>query len=319
MLIIVNPGAGGGASRARWKRVESVIRADIASDASVRTVDRPCSVQCLGDPAGLHEAVQTALAAGETDFVAAGGDGTVNRLLNVLIGAATPAQRAALRLGAIGLGSSNDFHKPLQGSRYRCGVPVRLDLARAALRDVGMLEYSDGEHPARRHYFLVNASIGVTAEANAFFNHPDACLRGLKRMHTPTAIAYAALRTLLRYQGLRLTVQSAGSGCRDVDLSNLAILKSPHFAGSLRFAEPAQYANGQFSVHLFTKLSRIGLVAALYRLSRGQAGTSTDHAWSSASVAVSSERPFAVEIDGEVVHARVARFAVQACSLRVCP
>ena len=66
------------------------------------------------------------------------GSGTVNGVLNAIL-----AQGADVTLGAIGLGSSNDFHKPFAKDKRVGGAPVRLDASRAIRADVGRAVLTD--------------------------------------------------------------------------------------------------------------------------------------------------------------------------------
>jgi diacylglycerol kinase family enzyme len=154
MLALVNPHAGGGKGLARWERVRDAVAARVGSVATVLPADA----------AEAREAIRRALWDGERDFIAAGGDGTVNLVVNTLLAHVTVAERQRLRLGAVGLGSSNDFHKPHRADGWIGRIAVRLRFDQAVAHDVGRLRYllPDGEWRCRR--FILNASIGVTAE-----------------------------------------------------------------------------------------------------------------------------------------------------------
>ena len=136
---------------------------------------------------------------GHDVVVAAGGDGTVNGVLNAIL-----ANDVDVALGAIGLGSSNDFHKPFAADRSVAGVPVRLDPAQAVRADVGKATLTDPDGAMRTRYFVLNASLGVVAQGNAFFNAPDRTLRALKKTSVDLAIAYAALVSISRFKPIAL-------------------------------------------------------------------------------------------------------------------
>ena len=85
------------------------------------------------------------IAEGARNFVAAGGDGTMNLALNALLnapGRAGIASPEELRFGAVGLGSSNDFQKPYvsDGRVEAGGIHCRLDFDRATAHDIGCMQ-----------------------------------------------------------------------------------------------------------------------------------------------------------------------------------
>ena len=62
------------------------------------------------------------------------------------------------RAGAVGLGSSNDFHKPFRPEATFGRIPVRMDAAAGRPCDVIAVAYAaNGDRPALR-YGLVNAT-----------------------------------------------------------------------------------------------------------------------------------------------------------------
>ena len=256
---------------------------------------------------------------GETRFVAAGGDGTVNFIANTLIDITTTAQRNSISLGAAGTGSSNDFHKPIQHRSVHKGIPLAINFGRTIARDIGCVTYDD-RGTARKRYFLVNASIGVTANANTFFNSPDRPLAVIKRCSTGGAILYSALHAIVGHRNIPVQIRSGRRTLHNVNLTNLGIVKNPWFSGSLCYGGAADYANGLFDIFLCHSMNGGNLVQLLGSLQRGvfpYPGNKTD-SWKADSITVSCADPFAVEFDGEVVHTRRARFDVVPQSLKVC-
>jgi hypothetical protein len=171
MTTVVNPYAAGGGLD-RWSLVVPSCPDTRRNEICIR------SGSTVSDGA---DAIQ----AGEREFISAGGDGTVNALVNALASMLGPEELRNVTVGALGLGSSNDFHKPYTHTIH--GFPARIDFDRARPRDAGCLSFD-----SCRRFFLVNASAGVTANANAFFNGPDTGLRLLKSVSTAAAISYAA-------------------------------------------------------------------------------------------------------------------------------
>jgi len=297
VLILVNPLANAGRGAERWAQVERELRArGVAFEARF--------------PAGPRDLPRHL--DGHRTVVAAGGDGTVNAVLNAIMG-------RDLTLGAIGLGSSNDFHKPLALERMMAGVPARIDAGRARLADVGkaVLHGPDGGRTTR--YFLLNASLGFVAEGNAFFNSEESLLLWLKRRSVEAAILYAALVNLWRLRPLRLSLGLDGSSPEDLSASSLGVLKRVHFAGAMRYDTPVAPDDGLFAVNLWEPMGRGGILRTLFHLYRGRfQGLPRTRSWRAKRVELVPERPVPFELDGEVTTVARAELEVVPRALRVC-
>lgn len=307
MFVLINPEAGGARALERWRRIEPEVRRRLG----------PYRSAVGAGPIVMAECVARELARGETDFVAAGGDGTVNLVMSTIVERAAADLRPLIRLGAIGLGSSNDFHKPPDPARQIDGIPVRIDFEEAASHDVGVITYREFACREERREWLINASVGTTAEANRFFNAPNRTLRILKRRWPSLALIYAALRTIVRFrpQPMRVSVeQEPFPG----PLRNLGVVKNPHFTGSMRYESPHEPTGGRFYVHAIGRVTMARLAVLLCRLLRGRFYGCGTRSWHASRVDVRSERPFAVELDGEVVTAKAAAFALLPGTIQIC-
>jgi len=309
MILFLNTRAAGGTALDKWRRIEP----EFISRFQPGRMHMPQTIEALR--ATLRQALDT----GETDYVAAGGDGTVNSLLNSICEVARPKELSRIRLGAIGLGSSNDFHKPFLGAQFVGDVPCKVDFRNAYLRDVGCLRFRANGCSMQR-FFLANASSGVTAEANRFFNHPTAALEFLKRVSTGAAILYAAVRTILVYRNFECTIRVGQNACRTTLLTNLAVMKSPHVSGSFLYDTPVAPNDGTFAINLSESMSKIELLHLLYSLSHGRfMHLHHTQSWSHPSITITSTEPMAIEYDGEIVTTRTAEFTVLGKHLQVCP
>jgi diacylglycerol kinase family enzyme len=308
MLILVNPQSGGGTGLKKWRRIEERV-ADLVGPHEAVIVDSPIEARAV---------IVSRLAAGETRFIAAGGDGTVNLVASTI--AASEVDLGHVFLGAIGLGSSNDFHKTDTSTGNSIdGIPTRLDFQSSLLHDVGLVTFRDETGKRGQRTWLINSSIGVTAEANGLFNRPNALLAFLKRRATWLAIVYAAVQSIIGRRTQDLAISIDGSATEVRRISNLGIVKNPHFAGSLRYDSPYVPGDGHFWVHTLDAMSVPRLLVALARLATGrvtdQPGVSSQRA---DRIAINSLRPFALEGDGEVVYAIAATIRVIPRLFRVC-
>lgn len=298
MVILLNPDARQGRGAAKWDAIKGAPDMPEASVISIKNHEWRMQMK-------LH------IQRGETRFIAAGGDGTVNLLLNTLLLYISPGMLSGYTIGAIGLGSSNDFHKPI--SMMICGIPAALDFEHAALRDICSLDYDNG-----RRYFMINASIGITAEANYRFNHPDALLTILKKVHTGSAILLAAAETIAGYKNIPVCLSRKESE-QHCNVTNLGILKNPHFSGSFRYDDAAVYNDGLLRVYLAGDMNKREIPSLMNALARGKfrrvAKTSS---FSAEKLAVSAEQEFTVECDGETVKTKKAIFSVYKEAVKVC-
>jgi diacylglycerol kinase family enzyme len=272
----------------------------------------------IASPQGLAFQVEKAVKEGERQFVAAGGDGTVHLLLNALMRSADCAHELAL--GAVGLGSSNDSHKPLRPEAYVRGIPVRLDFTRAVPQDVIHVSYVDDGGEARTRFCLNNASIGVTAEANAIYNSGDRLIALARRICTEAAIVVAALKAVFAHRNVPYDLTINETQRRSHLVTNLGIIKNRHFAGGMSYDSPIERDDGKLGVNLCEEMRTLDVLRTLLSLYRGRfRGLPKTRVWVATRLLVGcGGMPFALEMDGEVVHATQAEFAVLPRAIRYC-
>lgn len=303
----MNPVCNYGKGLSLWKKVKDKIEAQLQYP----------EVAIIPSSADISRPVREWYRKGGRFFIAAGGDGTVNLLANTLL--KTTADPGRVTLGAIGLGSSNDFHKPFQKESFIDTVPVKIDPTHTRPRDVIRIDYPDSSGKSRCRFCLINASIGIVAEANAAANQRPPFIRLLHRISPDLAITVLALKTIFTYKDIPCQFVSNGGDKQNARISNLGIIKSPHFAGSLAYDTLIEPDDGKLGINLCRELNRferIGLLLALYR-HRFQ-GRKKTQSWLAAQFRIESPKTFALEIDGEVVLTNRACFTLLPGKVRCC-
>lgn len=299
-FVLLNRGAHGGRGAERFETVLPALEA----------VCRP-TVWQLSRDAGWEDALAGAIVDGTRFFVAAGGDGTVNALVDALDRRRATVPLEDLVLGAVGLGSSNDFHKPVRNAVD--GIPVRIDAAGAEPRDLIACTFDGVDSLA-----VISASVGVTAEANAFFNE-DPLVGRVKRYSTLAAILWSAVHTVATFRGLSGTVGLPGLTGR-VWINNLSVLETEWLSGGFRYDTPVDPTDGRLQVNLLEGRSRLGTLGSLAALARGRfRGRPGTHCAAVQTLAIELDAPAALELDGEIRHARSIQFAVHPRRIRTCP
>jgi len=306
MIVILNKNSGGGTALRKWESVYKLLQLNGSTETFI-----------VGRNGSLDKFIIDSVKKGKTDFIIAGGDGSINYFLNRCINLLEPEIIKQIILGAVGIGSSNDFHKPFLIQDIIQSVPYKINFKEAVKRDVGLIQYEcDGKF--LKKYFLINASIGITAEGNNFFNNPDFILRFLKKVSIQAAITYTVFKNIFTYKNFKIKME-VNNESLTTNVSNLGIIKSPFFTGKLRFQSDPLLDNGLFDVHLYYSLSKIKLLKLFYKLSEGKSDSSLNKKfWGTDRINISSENEFAVEFDGEVITTKSAEFSVIPELIKVC-
>lgn len=308
MKIIVNPQSHGGRGAEAWARLAPWLEARWSFTAVVPE-----------DEAAARRAVLEAAAQGLT-VVAAGGDGAVNLALNALMDPETDAPRHDVALGAIGLGSSNDFHKPRDPARDVGGVPVALDAGAARRVDVGRADWIGPDGTPGTAYFLLNGSLGATAKGNHRYNHPDGLLAFFKGLNTDLAIQWGTLEAITRFANVPARLWVDGEDVGSHAVSNLGVIKRQHFCGGMRYDTPVTPDDGRFDVNLCAGMSTFEFVRAVAAISGGKfLGLPKTHHWRAQTVRIRPDAPTALELDGEVREVAEVTLRVVPRALRLCP
>ena len=185
ILVMVNLRANAGNAAKSWRRIKPKVLAMLPNEPILKEYEHPAEANAF---------LLACLEAHDINcLISVGGDGTLNALLNTLLNS-KEFNSSDFYLGAIGLGSSNDFMKPVCTTINN--FPARLNFKKVSGHDIGSVSFlnPEGEHQTR--YFIVNASLGATAEANLFFNNVNRFLKFLKKWAKALAILYAAIRTI---------------------------------------------------------------------------------------------------------------------------
>lgn len=296
--IFFNPLCDHGRGMVKWEKIRGALGERLG----------PHAIEHIHSPDELPEQAAEAHRKGTRCFIAAGGDGTVHLLLNAVM---RLPDTDSLCIGAIGLGSSNDSHKPPGGACRIDGIAVRIDAAAAKPVDIIRVAYGGSEEKAMERFCLNNASIGITAEANAFFNRRRPWMLLVQRFSVDAAVLAAAVRTMVTFRAIpcRLSIdQGPFDNCR---ITNLGIVKNLHFAGSLRYDTPVERDDGMVAVNLCHDMSRGETAGILAALSRGRfRGRPKTRTWMAHELRVECGQCLALEMDGEVVETQQACFTV---------
>ncbi len=308
MKLMLNKYAGAGTAFRLWRKIENEIR---------RRFNKIDLIEFQSNDL-LKKVIISSVQENDFNFIIAGGDGTVNLFINSLIEVLNEEQIKKIKIGVIGIGSSNDFCKPYDLQSTVEKIPCKINFSSSLPRDVGIIKYRSGTQFLYK-YFLLNASIGVTAQANDYFNNPDKVLSFLKKHVKSLAIIYAALKTILTYKNCEVQIIVNPDEAYCFPVSNLSIVKSPNISGNLSYPIEADYQNGLFDTFLAHSMNSIELIGLLKSLSKNSFpnNNKTVHSKSS-KIKLNASEKFLIEFDGEVISTNYAEFSILNKFINIC-
>lgn len=275
-VFIVNPKAGRGAGRRTLNELPG------------RLTGWPNEYQII-ETSGPGEASEIARSVDSEVCVAVGGDGTINEVVNGLIG-------TNRTLAILPSGSGNDFAKSI-------GIPkstaAALEIIRAGKSksiDVGTVACganSDSRNQSKR-LFANGVGIGFDAAVAA---------KTLEIPHLSGTMLYlvAVLKTLGKYRSPLFHISIDGRTTVSHNLL-IAIGNGVCAGGGFYLTPDAKVDDGQLDVCLVEEMSIAGILQLMPRVMKGKHGTFKGVEFQrGACVSIHGDAPFFVHADGEIV------------------
>jgi YegS/Rv2252/BmrU family lipid kinase len=279
ILVIINPSARGDRARVLCRKIEH-----LSARAYVRITNGPGEARALAEEAAAE---------GCERIVAAGGDGTINEVVNGIAGTRTA-------LGLLPLGTMNVFATELGlpiGNLRKCWEVVE----HGNIKAVDLLRAND------RH-FVQLAGIGFDAQIVA------ATSFDFKRTLGPLSYILSATQIASK-QPPSLTVRGGG-GTRQG--SFVLIGNGRFYGGPFVLFKDARVDDGMLDVLIFKNLGYLDIVRYLQAIVLGNHTALSDvEYFQTAQARVTSTGPVPVEVDGDVIGTLPVTFKVIPRSLRV--
>lgn len=244
---------------------------------------------------------RTAASNGAPAVLSVGGDGTLNEVVNGLVGYPETI------LGIIPAGSGNDFIRSLgvKPSDWQSACQIIASGNTKAV-DLGQV---NGRH-------FINVS-GVGFDATVVN-----CANTWGKQHFPTSLAYVAavLKTLREFKPTRVTIQLDDQEIEDVSWL-VVVASGQYFGGGMWIAPGADLHDGLFDVCVLGDLSKPAFLRAFPSIFSGKhLSHPAIKLYRARQVNVTAEHPMLVQADGEVISRTPISFKVQKANLRVfCP
>jgi diacylglycerol kinase (ATP) len=262
ITIILNPAAKGERARHLIARLQTLF-----PEADLLTTKRAGHARDLA---------RQAAGRGDDIIIAAGGDGTINEVVNGMAGSSST-------LGLLPVGTVNVFAMEL-------GVPSRLEKAIEIIRQ-GVTRHLDLAE-ANGRFFVQLAGVGFDAQT---VQNTD---RQFKNALGPLSYIVTAAQLALNKAPV-LTVEAQGQ--KTAQGSFMLVGNGRYYGGPFQFFPEADMEDGLLDICLFKNLSHLDLIRYFQGILSGSHTRFKDVTYfKSAHIQVTADSEVPVEVDGEL-------------------
>ncbi|MCU0491347.1 MAG: diacylglycerol kinase family lipid kinase [Chloroflexaceae bacterium] len=291
--IILNPWAGRGSAGQRRGELDQALRDSGVAYDMLTTYSR----------GGATELTFQAIERGYEQIVAVGGDGTINEVINGILGSQERLGKTAT-LGIVPLGTGSDFIKVLDGVQPNdlLGAARRLASNHTQPVDVGRIAVEAGTQE-RTRYFINGLGMGLDAQV---------AVESLKLTKLKGLAVYlvAVIRALASYKAHPMTVRY-----NDRELRRRLLFASVGNGrcqgGGFWMTPDALIDDGLLDLCIIDKMRLDQIIRYIPRLMEG---THTTLRWATmgraSSITVTCNAPVPVATDGEVVSTNANKITV---------
>jgi diacylglycerol kinase (ATP) len=246
-------------------------------------------------PGGAQKLAHAAVTQHVDIVIAAGGDGTINEIIQELAGSKTA-------LGVLPYGTVNIWAREM-------GIPLQIVDARKVLLNGQIRSIDLGRCNDR--FFLLMAGIGIDgAVTQAIEKKP------IKRLG---ALGYLLIATWLGLGYPNFQARLRINNKRPVKLRALQIIvgNTQLYGGALKFTWEAKCDDGQLDVCVVRKRSMLGrIMVVIDFLLRRKNRQQWVRYYTATSIEINTRRPVAIQIDGEPVGHTPASFTIAPGALK---
>lgn len=286
-LFIINPAAGKGKSLNYIPKIQQYFLNNKGEYI----------IEVTKEPGHAIQLVKNYIKNDDYRIYSIGGDGTINEIVNGMIGSNSV-------LGVIPAGSGNDFIRSINDEKEYENILVNTIEGDVKKIDLGMVN---------ERYFINIASVGL--DADIVYN-----ARRLKRIpFTPAGLAYllSIFITVFRYQSKELKIR-----INDREFSSKTLLMTAsngkYYGGGMKVTPEARINDGKFDICHIRETSKLRILTLFPKLIKGEHGKIEEIAfYKGEEVAISSEDTMSLNIDGELLRAKEVKFNILPGAIKV--
>jgi YegS/Rv2252/BmrU family lipid kinase len=259
-LVVVNPNSRNGVTKRRWSVIEAKLRSALGA----------LDVEFTRAPRDAERIAREGVRSGVERIVVAGGDGTLNEVVNGLLSAELGKYAS---VGLLPLGTGADFART-------AGVPTAIDAAIRSLAegkplavDAGRVISHDSDRRELTSYFANIAGVGLSSLVAELVN------QGSKALGGRASYILGSLRGLLQYRSAPVSICIDGELVFEGPLVLAAVANGQYFGGGMRVAPGAKLHDGLLDLVAVPELSEkplLGKVSLAMKMPRLYSGSHFD-------------------------------------------
>ena len=231
IAFIVNPHAAAGSAGKSWPTIKALAEGRLG----------PFSTYFTTGPGNAIALTRQALTQGAEVVVCVGGDGTLNEVVNGLMGEDKPIRPEAM-LGFIPRSTGCDLAKSVHIYRE---LDRALDIIKdghTRILDVGRIRYQDQRGQPSYRYFHNVTSFGLGGEVDERANRTTKAFGGF------LSFLWATVISLLKYNKKKIHLKVDETFDGEVTIWNVAVANGQYHGGGMWVAPGAQVDDGLFHV-----------------------------------------------------------------------
>lgn len=278
LLFIVNPTAGKGKSKDLIPLIEQACKEEDVEFTMQLTAKK-------GDATRLSS---QAVSDGYKKIIAVGGDGTMNEVLNGLVG-------SEAALGIIPGGSGNDFIRSISNNSNPSSAIHDVIHGQIKKIDLGL---------CNDRYFVNVGSVGLDAEVVIRLETAKKFFSG--------SMAYiaSALYTIFTYKGWMMKIEVDEQVLFGKTLLT-AIANGKYYGGGIMPAPEAEINDGLYDVCHIGHMSKLKMFTVFPKYMKGKHSNIKEVTFlKGKKVNITCDRPFAINLDGEIMSDSKAEFSL---------
>jgi diacylglycerol kinase (ATP) len=227
-------------------------------------------------------------------IIAAGGDGTMNEVINGVM-QAQPEQRNNVMIGLFPLGTGNDFARTAKLTRSVKELAESIKKGEPRQIDIGCVEFDNEKSKSKKRYFNNIAEVGVGAKTVEIVN------KSKKTLGSNLTFLMGVLRAFIGYKQQYISIKSNDFNWEG-KIVDVCIANGQYFGSGLGIAPGASLDDGKLSLVIVGNIRIIHFLWYLPSLKKLKKIEHPEiHYTKIDSCEISGSQEYPVEMDGENV------------------